>query len=220
MKQPSLKHTQASKATLSRLPLYYRYLKDPASGIGETISATKISQALHLGEIQVRKDLGLASGVGRPKIGYKTVELIATLEKYLGYDVATPVILVGAGKLGKALLEYSDFATYGLKIVAAFDRDSAKIGQNIAGIPVFAMNTLEDFCKKNDVHIGVITTPAGVAQEICDKLTACGINAIWNLTPTNLQVRKNVRLMHENLALSLAFLNMQTKFPQWTEEEK
>ena len=220
MKESSLKHKTASKATLSRLPLYYRYLTDPASGLGENISATKISQALHMGEIQVRKDLGLASGIGKPKVGYKTQQLIESLEKYLGYNEATPVVLMGVGKLGAALLKYTDFATYGLKIVAAFDADPAKVGKSVAGVPVKNASELADFCKNNQVHIGVITTPAAAAQSVCDAMTDCGIKAIWNLAPVTLRVSNDVRLMQENLALSIAFLNMQTKFPQWNEEEK
>ena len=112
-----------SKQTLLRLPLYLNYLKQFGENQPEHISATTISEALRLNHVVVRKDLASVSTAGKPKIGYKTADLIAELEAFLGYNDVDDAIIVGAGKLGKALLTYKGFRDCGMNIVAAFDID-------------------------------------------------------------------------------------------------
>ena len=109
------------KATLGRLPQYLQYLKSLPESYGSTISATAIAKGLSLGDVQVRKDLAAVSGAGKPKIGYEKAKLIGDLERHLGYESLTNAVLVGAGKLGKALLDYNGFDEFGVQIVAAFD---------------------------------------------------------------------------------------------------
>ena len=116
---------EISKATLKRLPTYLAYLKSLPEGSSVNISATALAAGLHMGEVQVRKDLALVSSGGRPKIGYNRAALIADIEQFLGYGNTNDAVLIGAGKLGRALLGYSGFAEYGLNIVAASRSRSA-----------------------------------------------------------------------------------------------
>ena len=198
------------KATLGRLPIYIEYLKDLPSQT-KTISATTIARGLSLGEVQVRKDLALISGAGKPKIGYELEKLIADLEHHLGYEELTNAVLIGAGKLGKALLDYGGFESFGIKIVAGFDCNEKEffVGRNQKS--VLPITTLNDFCKDNDVRTGIITVGQGSAQEVCDLLVASGIKAIWNFAPCTLSVPEGTLLKQENLALSLAHLKSQVK---------
>lgn len=196
-----------SKATLGRLPFYLQHLKVILKNDDEFVSATTIAKNLSLGEVQVRKDLNSVSGAGRPKIGYEVKNLIKSIEDVLGYNNLSKAIIVGAGKLGQALLNFEGFEEYGVEISAAFDLVAK--GKNRLNREVYPMTQLEDFCKNNNVKIGVITTGENAAQEVCDRMIANNIKAIWNFTPKKLNVPDNVTVQHENLALSLAHLNNQ-----------
>ncbi len=194
---------EISKAVLKRLPGYLSYLK----GLDvQYISATSLANALGMGEVQVRKDLAAVSDGGRPKIGYERKGLIQDIHSFLGYDNTTDAILVGAGKLGQALLGYSGFKAYGLNILAAFDAKPAV--SQVDGKPVLPMASLEDFCRDNNVLMGIITVPPVAAQQVCDRLIGCGIQAIWNFAPTHLEVPAGILVQNENMATSLALLSM------------
>ena len=132
------------KATLGRLPMYLQYLKGLDTNEYPNVSATIIAKALGLGEVQVRKDLSAVSGAGRPKLGYKTSALIKRLEDVLGQNNISKAIIVGAGKLGNALLEYNGFVNYGLEISAAFDIDESKVGNTEFGKPILLLDCLEE----------------------------------------------------------------------------
>ena len=193
-------------ATLGRLPRYLEYLR----GLPETrrtISATAIAKALSLGDVQVRKDLAAVCGAGKPSIGYDTDQLIADIEGHLGYERLTGAVLVGAGKLGRALLDYDGFEDFGVRIVAGFDCNEKALKRGTKDIlPIREIGT---YCREHDVRLGIITVGQGSAQEVCDKLVASGVKAIWNFAPVALRVPAGVRLKQENLALSLAHLNNQ-----------
>lgn len=198
--------TGISKATLGRLPHYLQLLRELSDDNVPSISATVIAKKLSLGEVQVRKDLSAVSGAGKPKVGYKTVDLIKSIEAYLGQGDMTNAVLVGAGKLGKALLEFDDFEDYGVKIIAAFDCNETAIRYN-RSIEILPMNDFDSFCKKNNVKIGIITVGAGSAQDVCNRMIESGIMAIWNFAPCNLEVPDGILIKQERLALSLAYLN-------------
>ena len=193
-----------SRATLGRLPRYLQLLRELPSEQTH-ISAAAIARALQLGEVQVRKDLGLISGHGRPRIGYVTEELIHSLEKALGGDGMARAVLVGAGKLGRALLAYDGFENYGVRIVAAFDSSDRSPLLN-GQIEVLPMQRFEDFCRRENIRIGIITVDRASAQEVCARMLRAGITAIWNFAPCRLETPPGVLLRQENLALSLAHL--------------
>lgn len=202
-----MERKEISKSVLKRLPGYLAYLKSIPDGNATYISATALANALNMGEVQVRKDLAMVSDGGRPKIGYLRERLIEDISQFLGYDNTTDAILVGAGKLGQALMGYKGFAAYGLNILAAFDTEPS-ITATDAGKPVFSMAQMGSFCRENSVLMGIITVPAAHAQQVCDQLIACGIKAIWNFAPTHLDVPEHILVQNENMATSLAVLSM------------
>ncbi len=202
-----MERKEISKAVLKRLPGYLAYLKAIPADASPYISATALANALGMGEVQVRKDLAMVSDGGRPKIGYQRLGLIDDIEQFLGYDNTTDAVLIGAGKLGQALCGYTGFEAYGLNILAAFDAQPAS-EKTDEGKPIYPMDQLETFCKTNKVLMGIITVPANKAQEVCNRLIACGIKAVWNFAPTHLEVPANILVQNENMATSLAVLSM------------
>ena len=193
------------KATHGRLPIYLDYLisiKDNK----ENISATALARELGLGEVQVRKDLNAVSGEGRPKTGYVIEDLIGKLEEYLGIHNLRKAVLVGAGKLGKALLDYDGFSEYGIEVSAAFDialTDKAITENNK---PIYPMERFSSYCAENNVNIGIITVPKGEAQSVCNLMTENGIMYIWSFVQETLKLPDKVKVKQENLALSIAHL--------------
>lgn len=196
-----------SKAVLKRLPGYLNYLKSMPENCPSHISATALANALGMGEVQVRKDLAMVSDGGRPKIGYLREALIDDIEQFLGYDNTTDAVIIGAGKLGQALMGYKGFEEYGLNILAAFDK-APKMERTEDGKPVYHIDKLENFCRKNKVLMGIITVPAEHAQSVADQLIAGGIKAIWSFAPTHLEVPRHILVQYENMATSLAVLSM------------
>lgn len=197
------------KATLGRLPQYLQYLKAMPHANGATISATAIAKGLSLGEVQVRKDLAVVSGAGKPKVGYERQKLIDDLERHLGYERLTNAVLVGAGKLGRALLDYDGFEEFGVKIVAGFDCNNHVLQLGKSSKEILPIKDIGTYCAQHDVKLGIVTVGQGSAQDVCDTLVASGIEAIWNFAPCSLKVPRGVLLKQENLALSLAYLNNQ-----------
>ena len=203
----TVERREVSKSVIKRLPVYLSYLKGLPEGSATYISATALANALNMGEVQVRKDLAMVSDGGRPKIGYLRENLIEDISQFLGYDNTTDAILVGAGKLGQALLGYSGFDAYGLNICAAFDTEiSGK--ECIEGKPLLSMAQMGVFCHANKILMGIITVPAQFAQQVCDQMIACGIQAIWNFAPVHLDVPEKILVQNENMATSLAVLSM------------
>ena len=202
-----MEQKEISKAVLKRLPGYLSYLKSLPPDASAYISATALANALGMGEVQVRKDLAVVSNGGRPKVGYLRERLIDDIEQFLGYDNNTDAVLIGAGKLGQALCDYTGFSAYGLNILAAFDI-APSVSATDSGKPVLPMDQLASFCKANKVRMGIITVPAAHAQQVCQMLIASGIRAIWNFAPTHLEVPENILVQNENMATSLAVLSM------------
>ena len=196
------------KATLGRLPQYLEYLRDLPESC-RNISATAIAKGLSLGDVQVRKDLAAVCGAGKPKIGYERDMLIGDLERHLGYERLTSAVLVGAGKLGRALLDYDGFENFGVRIIAGFDCNERVVQVGNTQRSILPISGIKDYCNKNNVKLGIITVGQGSAQDVCDKLVESGIKAIWNFAPVALKVPDGVLLKQENLALSLAHLNNQ-----------
>ena len=207
-----------SKSVLKRLPGYLAYLKNMPENAPANISATALANALGMGEVQVRKDLAMVSDGGRPKIGYLRESLIDDIEQFLGYDNTTDAVLIGAGKLGQALMGYKGFDEYGLNILAAFDAAPA-MDRTEEGKPIYGIDKLAQFCRVNKVLMGIITVPAESAQAVADQLIAGGIKAIWNFAPVHLDVPSNILVQNENMATSLAVLSVHLQ-AQIKEEKK
>lgn len=194
-----------SKATLGRLPTYLKYLQSLPPHHTE-ISATSIARELSLGEVQVRKDLASVCGNGKPKIGYRVSELTDGIENVLSERTPREAIIVGAGKLGTALLGYNGFSEYGINVQKAFDSNKGKCGQNV--LPI---SELRSYCALHQVELGILTVPPAAAQEVADEMIKSGIRAIWCFSSSHLDVPNEVTVQYENLALSLAHLRNRTE---------
>ena len=197
-----------SRKLLKRLPVYLNYLKNLPEDF-PNVSATAMARALELGDVQVRKDLAKIS-TGRRRTGRNRHQLMQDIEEYLNFAEETGTIVVGAGKLGRALLDYAGFEEAGFNVMAGFDI-APSIDISEGGKPIYPVSRLEHFCKHYDVHIGVIAVPAESAQRVCDSLVACGVRALWNFAPIHLQVPDYVTVQSENLAVSLTSLRVQMK---------
>ena len=197
-----------SKKLLKRLPGYLAHLKSLPEN--SNVSATSMAKALGLGDVQVRKDLAKVSDAGRSRTGRGREQLMRDIERYLDFAAKTGTVVIGAGKLGRALLDYSGFEESGLNVMAGFDLDPCA-DQTESGKPIYPMSRLESFCRHYDVYIGIIAVPAESAQSVCDTLVDCGITAIWNFAPVHLKVPDRVIVQSENLAVSLATLRVQMK---------
>ena len=207
---PVMAYRTISRAALQRLPGYLTYLRSLPEGRTH-VSATAVAAALSLGEIQVRKDLAAVCGEGKPKVGYPVPELTRSLEAFLGYDDLSDAVVVGTGRLGRALLEYSGFADYGLRLVAGFDIDDALAGHTERGKPIFPLSRFEELCARLHTRIGILCVPADCAQEVCDLMVRSGFEAILNFAPVHLSVPANVLLQNENIAADLATLAKQLR---------
>lgn len=200
---------KVSKKLLNRLPVYLNYLKSLPDDY-ENVSATVMARDLNLGDVQVRKDLAKVSAAGRRRTGRSRQQLILDIESYLDITTDTGTIVVGAGKLGQALLDYNGFEESGMNLMAGFDLNPFA-DQTSGGKPIYPLNRLESFCRHYNVQIGIIAVPPESAQEICDCLVSCGIKAIWNFAPVPLKVPNDVVVHSENLAVSLTALRLQMK---------
>lgn len=200
-----------SRALLGRLPRYLAHLKSLTDDDRQYVSSASVADALGLGKVLVRKDFAKVSDGGHPKTGYLRQGLIVDMEAFLGYHTTTEAVVVGTGKLGGALLDYSGFREYGLNVVAGFDATQEK-RRTDAGKTVYPVEELDTYCRENGICMGILTVPVGIAQTVCNRMVASGIRAIWNFAPTHLDVPAGVHVQNENLAASLTELRMQLKF--------
>ncbi len=192
---------------LERLIQYYRYLFGlTAQKSAETITSAKLGAALDIDPTQVRKDFGAIGLVGISRVGYEICEVCRAIRLVFGFDRTYQAVLVGAGHLGKAILNYPGFARYGLEIVAAFDNDPEKKGTEIAGIQVRPVRSLRPFVRRHSIRMAILTTPVDVSQKLTDRLVSEGVTAIWNFSPTRLSAPPGVLVRNQYISVGLAQL--------------
>ena len=198
------------KSTLSRLPLYYSYVRSLQQRGETNVSSATIAQSLNMNPVLVRKDLaGVSSVTGKPRTGFEIDTLVKDLSDFLGYNTVDEAILVGVGSLGRLLLTNTEFSSLGLDITVGFDKDPDLVGLQIGSKYILPMEKMESYIKRTGVKIGIITVPADQAQNVCDQLVECGILAIWNFAFTLLNVPDGILVKNENLPSSLAMLSHQ-----------
>ena len=190
--------------TLRRLPKYYHYLKRIHDQGQEIISATQMAEDLGIHHTQVRKDLAATGSQGKPKVGHRVADLLMSIEAFLNWNNFSDAFLVGAGNMGAALLGYPGFEKAGIRIVAAFDTDPAKVGKKIHGVSVLPMSRFEEMARRMHIVIGVLTAPAERAQQIAELMVHSGIQAIWNFAPITLDVPNDLIVENVELYASLA----------------
>lgn len=200
-------HIVISKATIDRLPLYFRTLRQIQQEGIEIISSEELGRRIGVTPEQIRKDLASFGEFGKKGVGYFVRELIRNIGEILGLHRNWNIAIVGVGHLGWALANYRNFASLGFNLAAIFDVDPAKIGQIIGGVEISDINRVEEITKEKNIHIGVITVPAAYAQEVADKLVAAGVRGIWNFAPVKLNVPENIRLVSEDLSVGLSSIS-------------
>jgi len=193
--------------TLRRIPYYHQILSDLEQKGEQFVSSKYLAHFFHVDDTQVRKDVSVIGYKGKPKSGYSVSGLKGAIGEFLGINTENTAILIGAGKLGSALIEYPGLSEYGLKLVAVFDSDPRKQEKIIGSFPVQPMENLKRVVQSFDVGIAIITVPKEAAQGVCDLVVEQNINAIWNFAPTQLSASAEVTIRNENMAVGLALLS-------------
>jgi len=187
----------------------YRFLAEyTARKPMQTVTSAQIAEALDIDPTQVRKDFSAIGLQGMGRVGFDVCEVCRAIRVVLGFDQKYEAVLIGAGHLGNALLAYSGFASgfarYGLHVVAAFDNDKDKIGNETAGLTIRPVKAMKPFIRRRNIRLAILTTPVEVSQELADRLVSAGVKAIWNFTPTQLTVPEDVLVRNEHISVGLS----------------
>ena len=195
------------RKTVYRLSLYYRALQKLRANKVDMVSSAALAKAAGVKSTQLRKDLTYFGQFGTRGLGYHVEGLSSALTEVLGTTHLQPVILVGAGHLGSALLRYQGFAREGFEVVAAFDLDASKERAHNIGVQVLPMTKLGSFVKAKNIKMAILTVPGNVAQEVANVLVESGVLAILNFAPIILQVPDSVVVNNVDLAIELENLS-------------
>ena len=211
-----MEQRKISRAVISRLPRYYRYLGDLLEAGVERISSSDLSKKMHVTASQIRQDLNNFGGFGQQGYGYNVKYLYTEIGKILGLDRCHNFIIIGAGNLGQALANYASFERSGFILKSLFDVNPRLEGVTIRGIPVRMVDELEDFLKNNDIEIATLTLPKSKAIEVADILVDNGVKGIWNFAHTDLSLPKDVVV--ENVHLSDTLMKLSYNLCQQDKE--
>lgn len=195
------------EATVARLPVYLRSLLEVAETKAPTISSERLAELAGVNAAKVRKDLSYLGSYGTRGVGYEVEFLLFQISRELGLTQDWPVAIIGIGNLGQALANYRNFSERGFRIVALLDSDPAKVGDRVAGIAIRSLDDLDDVVATDGVSIGIIATPAHVAQDVADRLVAAGVTSILNFAPAILSVPDGVSLRKVDLSIELQILS-------------
>ena len=196
-----------AESTVRRLSLYLRFLEEFEEQGASTVSSDALASRGGTTSAQVRKDLSFFGSFGKRGLGYEVPTLKTQLREILGLGRRYRVVVVGAGKIGSALVQYGGFGARGFDLVAIYDNDPKKIGKLWNGLTVRDVAQLEKDLKQEHADIAAIVTPGDAAQDVADRLVGCGINAILNFAPVQLQVPETVAVKTVNLVLELEALS-------------
>ena len=196
-----------SKAVISRLPRYYRYLGELIEAETERISSKELSEKMNITASQIRQDLNNFGGFGQTGYGYNVKRLYAEIGVILGVDKEHNMLIIGSGNLGRALANYSNFQKRGFVVKGLFDKNPELIGKDVKGLVIQPMNNLKEFIKENDIEIAVLTIPKTEAVIIAKKLYDYGIRGIWNFAHTDLNLPKDIVVENVHLSESLMKLS-------------
>ena len=211
-----MEQRKISRAVISRLPRYYRYLGDLLEAGVERISSSDLSKKMHVTASQIRQDMNNFGGFGQQGYGYNVKYLYTEIGKILGLDRSHNFIIIGAGNLGQALANYASFERSGFILKSLFDVNPRLEGVTIRGIPVRMVDELEDFLKNNDIEIAALTLPKSKAIEVADILVDNGVKGIWNFAHTDLSLPKDVVV--ENVHLSDTLMKLSYNLCQQDKE--
>lgn len=201
------KNGEIPRKAVYRLSVYLRCLQRLKSNGIHTVSSEALSSAAGVKSTQLRKDLTYFGQFGTRGLGYDVEQLAKMISDLLGTNSLQPVVLVGVGNLGLALLSYRGFEQEGFEIVAAFDIDAERKRNKKIEQPIFPMDKLKEYANTNSVKMAILTVPTIVAQEVTNNLVAAGITGILNFAPIVLQVPEDVMVNNVNLAIELENLS-------------
>ena len=194
-------------STIARLPAYRRILVAALEQGERLIPSRALAAELGLHPDQVRRDLSYLTTPGTRGRGYQVQALVDELSRLLGLTVDRPVVLVGAGNLGRALAAYEGFASQGFELVAVLDVDEDVVGTEVGGLVVGHLTTLKKVARARGVMMGVLTVPAPAAQAVADAMVAAGLDAILNFAPVHVRVPQHVHVRRVDLSTELQMLN-------------
>ncbi len=194
------------EATVARLPVYLRALYGLAERGISTVASEELAAAAGVNSAKLRKDLSHLGSYGIRGVGYDIDYLVYQVSRTLGLTQDWPVVIVGAGNLGRALANYGGFVSRGFTIAAMLDSDTAIVGSRIAKLTVRHVDELEAVVTTHKVAIGVIAVPAGTAQAVCDRLVSAGVTSILNFAPLVLSVPEGVDVRKVDLSIELQIL--------------
>ena len=202
-----MKEQNISRATIDRLPLYFRTLRLAQDEGIDIISSETLGNRLNITPEQIRKDLTSFGQFGKKGVGYYVNELKRCIGDILGLNNHWNIAVIGIGHLGEALANYQNFASMGFNLVALFDTDKEIIGRVVSHIRVSDMTDLKQIIEEKNISIGVIAVPAQFAQAVADQLVEAGIRGIWNFAPVKMDVPASVQLVNEDLSVGLSRLS-------------
>ena len=201
------RHVAISRATIDRLPLYFRTLRNVQAEGVEIVSSEEIGRRIGVTPEQIRKDLASFGEFGKKGVGYYVRDLLIYISEILGLNRNWNISIFGAGHLGWALANYKNFSNLGFKLTTVFDVSPDKVGRMVNGVEIRHMNTLQQTVKEQNIHIGIIAVPAEYAQQIADDLVDAGIAGIWNFAPIKLDIPSNIQIVNEDLSVGLSSLS-------------
>lgn len=192
--------------TIRRLPWYLSYVRMLDNLHVDYVSSTQISKELNVQSSQIAKDLSFLNIRGKTRIGYEVHSLASELEDFLGFNQHHDALVIGTGSLGTALMQDHGLENYGLNIVAGFDVRDEVIGQQLGGVPVFAIDQLQKWQAKHHIPIAILTVPVERAQEAADMAIDSGVTALWNFTPYRIKAPGNVVIANTSIYAHLAII--------------
>ena len=206
-KRPIEQKTNVSSAVIRRLPRYHRCLGELLRSGKLRISSAELSVIMDVTASQIRQDLNCFGGFGQQGYGYNIKFLYNKISELLGVDEGYNAVIIGAGKLGRALAATHMFERRGVNRLAMFDVDPAVIGTRIYDVPVYSIEELGKFCRENNVHIGVLTVPKEAAYEVTNVIVEAGVKGIWNFANMELRL-DNPDVIVENIHLGDSLMTL------------
>ena len=196
-----------SDAVIRRLPAYNRHLRELEQEGVQQISSQELGERMGLTPSQIRQDINSFGGFGRQGYGYDVHELREHIRHTMGLDQEHRMVIIGAGRMGRAVANYAGFPRQGFSTVALFDLEPEKCQDRTNELPVFSVEEMEDRLPALKANIGVLALPAGAAQEMLDRLYACGIRAVWNFAPVDLHYPRDMVVVNVHLSDTLHILS-------------
>lgn len=200
-----------SMAVIRRLPRYFRYLTDLLKVDIKRISSKELSERMGITASQIRQDLNCFGGFGQQGYGYNVESLYREIGKILGVDRRFSTIIVGAGNMGNALANYTNFKKRGYDLIGVFDVSTDRVGKEINGIKILHMDEMERFIAQNKVDIVILTIPSQNISEVAERVAALGVKGIWNFSPQDLKLSGDIVVENVHLSDGLMVLGYRIK---------